>query len=100
MNDSSYSLKILIESWTSHNLPKKTYYETVLSAWQKISPSCKAILGELIIEIPEIIIEVEDHLLMCDLQFQSVELLRKLNDQLGYPQENAINKLRFRLKTK
>jgi len=90
------NIKDLLNSWANQQLPGKDYYQSVLSIWNEIKPSNKTEIGQLNIESKELVINVSDHLLRCDLQFQTRQLLDLLNENLKKQNLSELNKIRFR----
>ncbi len=93
----NFSLKGLIEVWVNQNSPKKTYFQLIEDAWLNVSPIKDAGVAEIVFETQELIIETKNHLVLCNLQFQALELLQEINKILTQQNEKPINKIRFRL---
>lgn len=92
-------LNFSLQDWIAKTAPKKTYFQDLEKIWKKICPMEGACIAEIAFDKQELIVEVENHLLMCNLQFEKLKLLKKINQLLNNQGINEkISKLRFRLK--
>ena len=92
-------LKNLLSNWIGTKADQVMIGFAVKDIWcQDISPSTSAVFSEINQKDKEIVIEVSNHLLLSDLQFQKVMLLNKLNEKLKEKNMEEFRKIRFRLK--
>ena len=76
-------LASLLNSFNSKIQPQRDFGLCLEEIWQNISPDPKAIYGGFDFKKEEILIYVDNHALISNLQFSRLSLLKKLNHELN-----------------
>ena len=91
-------LASLLSSFNSKIQPQRDFGLCLEEIWQNISPDPKAIYGGFDFKKEEILIYVDNHALISNLQFSRLSLLKKLNHELNERKMSLIKNLKLILK--
>lgn len=91
-------LASLLKSFTSKISPQKDFCLDLEEIWHNISPDPKAIYGGFDFKKEEILIYVDNHALISNLQFSRLNLLKELNNHLLERKLPLIKNLKLILK--
>ena len=76
-------LNDLITDWISVHKPKKDEFQLLVELWQEVCPAWfQGVVSCFDSSKGELVIKVDNHLQICNIQFESADLLQKLNSKL------------------
>ena len=90
-------LKDLLEEIKQRNLIQVNQEKIIEEEWQILVQNNKSHLCKFDTHERKAFIEVENHLILCDLQLQSTSLLKKLNEKLSEKGLEKIKTIKFKL---
>ncbi|MDJ0624894.1 MAG: DciA family protein [Candidatus Caenarcaniphilales bacterium] len=96
-----FSLNDLVQDWSNRATAESSQIKAIETAWELASRSNAANIGEIKLKEGELVIEVNNHSLMSNLQLDALNIINELNQELSQLMPSLkINKLRFRLNSK